>query len=92
MSCFDKGFELSFRGFAGPIGREMGVDHVQIQGPVPVIPVWHVLDNRRYPNRVKPHTLDVVKVVGYVLKGTTEVGEVYEILLTTRVTPCWIAR
>ena len=52
-----------------------------------MVSVRHVLDNRRYPYRVKPHALDVVKVIGYSLEGATAVGGIHEFSLRTRITP-----
>jgi len=49
------------------------VDFLPVGGPVSMVTRFDIFDNRRDPNGIETHTLDVVKVVLDTLPGTTAV-------------------
>lgn len=66
MSSIDKVFEIL-------LSTVVLIDFLPVGGPVAMITWLNVFDNRRDPDSIESHTLDVVKVVLNTLPGTTAV-------------------
>jgi hypothetical protein len=66
------------------LGSEVVIQLVQVPTPVAMIAAVPVINNRGYPNGIKAHTLNVVKIVDNTLVATTTVvTQILAIVLLT---------